>query len=282
MNNKQDEEDFPQIANNFNDSLQSLLQNARYRDILPSKSILVDAVRSLPASLPSHGFGLSYTTQHLMRDIAPAVSSSSLSSRYYGFVTGGTTPAARLADYLVTTLDECVAVRLPSDTIASDIENRAQLMLSELLSLNSSTWTGFFTPGSSTSNLYGIACGKEYVLRVRGAVSPASIGIQQACESAGVRRVQVLCSMGHPSIMKAASLIGLGRGAVKQLGRADRPWHIDIDRLQKELENSENASIVSISLGEVNSGKFGISPEEFQLLRKLCDRHKAWLHLDGG
>lgn len=282
MNNKQDEEDLPRIASDLNEFLQSLLQNARSRDILPSKSILADAVRSLPDSLPTYGLGLSHTTKHLMKDIAPAVSSSSLSSRYYGFVTGGTTPAARLADYLVTTLDECLAVRIPSDTIASDIENRAQQMLSELLNLNSTIWTGFFTPGSSTSNLYGIACGKEFVLRVRGAVLPSSVGIQEACEAAGVRRVQVLCSMGHPSIMKAASLIGLGRSAVKQCGLTDRPWHLDMVRIQRELENSENASIVSISLGEVNSGKFGISPEEFQVLRKLCDRHQAWLHVDGG
>lgn len=77
----------------------------------------------------------------------------------------------------------------------------------------------------------------------------------------------------HPLIIKAASLIGLGRGAVKQFGWIDRPWHIDINQLEKKLENSENVSIVSISLVEVNSGKFGIKPEEFQLLRKLCDRH---------
>lgn len=173
-------------------------------------------------------------------------------------------------------------MRCCAPAVGRDIENHAQLMLSELLNLNSDTWNGLFTPGSSTSNLYGIACGKEYVLRVRGAVSPAHVGIRQACESAGVLRVQVLCSMCHPSIIKAASLIVLGRGAVKQLGRTDRPWHIDMNRLQKELENSENASIVSISLGEVNSGKFRISPDEFQLLRKLCDRHQAWLHVDGG
>ena len=282
MNSKKDTDSLPQIASTLNKSLVSLLQNARSRDILPAKSTLIHAVQSLPAQLPSHGLGLSHTAQHLVQDIAPAVSSSSLSSRYFGFVTGGTTPAARLADYLVTTLDECLAVRIPSDTIATDVENRALAMLAELLKLDNNTWTGFFTPGSSTSNLYGIACGREHVLRARGAPSPSAEGIQAASETAGVRRVQVLCSMGHPSIMKAASLAGLGRGAVKQMGLADRPWHLDVARVRKELEKSDCASIVSVSVGEVNTGKFGITAEELQQLRKLCDRHKAWLHIDAG
>ncbi|EED22206.1 hypothetical protein TSTA_094520 [Talaromyces stipitatus ATCC 10500] len=69
-------------------------------------------------------------------------------------------------------------------------------------------------------------------------------GIQTACEAAGVRRVHVLCNMDHPSIMKAASLTGLGRGAVKQRGL------LDIARVQKELEESDCASIVSVSVGE--------------------------------
>lgn len=115
-----------------------------------------------------------------------------------------------------------------------------------------------------------------------GAPSPSAEGIQAASEAAGVRRVQVLCSMGHPSIMKAASLAGLGRGAVKQMGLADRPWYLDVARVRKELEESDCASIVSVSVGEVNTGKFGISAEELQQLRKLCDRHNAWLHIDAG
>lgn len=126
MHGKQDKNKLPQLISTLNESLVSLLQNARSRDILPTQ-------------LPSHGLGLSYTTQHLVQDIAPAVSSSSLSSRYFGFVTGGTTPAPRLADYLVTTLDECLAVRIPSDTIATDVENCALAMLAELLQLDNSS-----------------------------------------------------------------------------------------------------------------------------------------------
>ncbi|KAF9885960.1 hypothetical protein FE257_012135 [Aspergillus nanangensis] len=286
MNSQEDSENLPQIISTTHKSLLTILQNARTRNILPTPDTLSRAVQSLPSHLPPHGQGLSQTTEHLLHDIAPAVSSSSLSSRYFGFVTGGTTPAARLADYLVTTLDECLAVRIPADTIATDVENRALTMLAELLHLNqtnpdgSAVWTGFFTPGSSTSNLYGIACGREHVLRVREAPLSGSVGIRAACEAAGLPEIQILCSMGHPSIMKAASLTGLGRSAVKQMGLPSRPWHLDVRRVQHEIQRTDCASIVSVSLGEVNTGKVGITADELKQLRQLCDRYQAWLHID--
>lgn len=173
-------------------------------------------------------------------------------------------------------------MRILSNTIATDVEYRALAMLADLLKLDNHTWIGFFTPGSSTSNLYDIACGREHVLRARGAPSPSAEGIQAASEAAGVCRVQVLCSTGHPSIMKAASLACLGRGAVKQMGLAGLPWYLDVAQVRKEHEKSDCASIVSVSVGEVNTGKFGVSAEELQQFRKLCDRHKARLHIDAG
>ncbi|KAL5366467.1 pyridoxal phosphate-dependent transferase [Aspergillus floccosus] len=286
MNSQSDLDNLPHVLSTVQNYLLNLLQNSRTRDILPSPTTLAHGMQSLPSHLPPRGRGLSQTIHHLLQDIAPAVSSSSLSSRYFGFVTGGTAPAARLADYLVTTLDECLAVRIPADTIATDVENRALVMLAELLHLDQKNadeaplWTGYFTPGSSTSNLYGIACGREYVLQVRGSPSSGAVGIQAACEAAGVRRVQILCSMGHPSIIKAASLMGLGRTAVKQMGRLSCPWHLDIERVEEELQHADTASIVSVSLGEVNSGKLGITAAELRRLRELCDRYQAWLHID--
>lgn len=85
MNSRQDKDNLPRLMLTLNESLVRLLENARSRDILPTESTLIHAVQSLPAQLPAQGLGLSYTTRHLVQDIAPAVSSSSLSSRYFGF-----------------------------------------------------------------------------------------------------------------------------------------------------------------------------------------------------
>jgi glutamate/tyrosine decarboxylase-like PLP-dependent enzyme len=283
-----EENTMPDVYSSVSSSMLALLQSARTRDILPSLEQLSTSASTLETSLPSKGHGLAATTQHILNDIVPAVSSSSLSSRYFGFVTGGVTPAARLADYVASTLDECLAVRIPNDTIASNVEQCAISMLSELLCLDeknedgADVWTGSFTPGSSTSNLYGIGCGREYVLQARGAPTPGGAGIAQSCQAAGIREIQLLCSMAHPSIIKAASLLGLGRAAVKQLGMPNRPWCLDLETVERELSRKDVANIVSVGMGEVNSGKLGITQDELMKLRELCSRYQAWLHVDAG
>ena len=73
--------------------------------ILPTSSCLEDARSSLLQNIPEHGLGIEKTTDHLVRDISPALNASSLSPNFYGFVTGGSTPAARVADNLVSTYD---------------------------------------------------------------------------------------------------------------------------------------------------------------------------------
>ncbi|ORY10179.1 pyridoxal phosphate-dependent transferase [Clohesyomyces aquaticus] len=286
MISQSDEKILPELLTAVSSSILTLLQSARTRDILPAPEKLASAASTLTSTLPKEGQGLASTTHHLLSDIVPAVSSSSLSSRYFGFVTGGVTPAARLADYIVSTLDECLAVRIPNDTIASNVEHCAISMLSELLYLDqknkdgSDVWTGSFTPGSSTSNLYGIASGREHVLQLRGARAPSAVGLLHSFQAAGIREVQLLCSMAHPSIIKAASLLGLGRAAVKQLGIMGKPWCLDLEAVERELSKKDVANIVSVGMGEVNSGKLGITQSELTKLRELCDRYKAWLHVD--
>ena len=288
MNGKSNKEVFSKEFSTTNAALLKLLDSAHERDVLPSAAKLSHAVKSMPTKLPSTGLGLEVTNEHLLADLLPAVSSSSLSSRYFGFVTGGVTPAARLADYIVSTLDECLAVRIPAETVATDVENRALRMLAELLYLDtksadgSDLWTGYFTPGSSTSNLYAVASGREYVLQKRGASNVASSGLLAACTAAHIQEVKVLNSMGHPSIVKAASLIGLGREAFQQVGCAGEPWKTDLNKLEEALKVANRACIVTVSCGEVNAGKFGTTAEKMQQIRALCDRYGAWLHADAG
>jgi glutamate/tyrosine decarboxylase-like PLP-dependent enzyme len=90
--------------------------------------------------------------------------------------------------------------------------------------------------------------------------------------------------MGHSSLYKAASVVGLGRAAVKDIGSGpEQPWKINIDQLERELQREGVASIVALSSGEVNTGRFSTgSSSEMQRIRELCNKYKAWLHVDGG
>lgn len=225
--------------------------------------------------------------EHITRDIIPALNGQGRSSRYYGFVTGGVLPVAEWADNVVSHLDQNVQVHLPDQTVATSVEDRALEMLAALLRLGSE-WKGrTLTTGATGSNVLGLACGREAVVSGRLAAAGGSVGelgLLGACLRAGVEEIQVLTSTGHSSLSKAASVVGLGRQAVKELSLSkDEPWRLDLDAVEEHLQRPRTASIIAVSCGEVNTGRYGIQGiEEMKRLRALADEYGAWIHVDGG
>ena len=261
--------------------------------VLPDTQDIGRATRSLLDHLPTVGYGLEKTTDHLLRDIAKALNASSLSPNYYGFVTGGVTPAATIADGLVTLYDQNVHVHLPDETIATAVEDRALTMLMELIDLDPKDWPGrTFTTGATASNIIGLACGREFVLARAyeqisstdaGQDSAGEFGILQLCRKVGIEQIQVLTTMPHSSVRKAASVVGLGRSSVIDVGESDKSLVFDMRKLEHELNRPRSVSIVVISCGEVNTGRFATyRRQEVAEIKRLCDQYGAWLHVDGG
>lgn len=220
--------------------------------------------------------------RHITQDIVPACNGQGSSSRYYGFVTGGTLPIAEWADNVVSRLDQNVQVHLPAQTIATTLEDSALEMLVSLLKLGE--WKGrTFTTGATGSNVLGLACGREAVLEKRGQ-SVGEVGLLAACLAAGVKELQVLTSAGHSSLSKAASIVGFGRAFVKELKLSEsEPWRLDLEALERELQKSDTASVIALSAGEVNTGRYSLTGiEEMRRVRELANKYGAWIHVDGG
>ncbi|KAI0400238.1 pyridoxal-dependent decarboxylase [Xylaria palmicola] len=258
---------------------------------LPGPDRLLNARASLPDAATENylrGLGPAATFSHLMNDIVPALNGENRSGRYWGFVTGSTLPIAEVADNIVSAYDQNVQVHLPSQTIATEVEDAALKMLLSLLHLGEpAQWEGrTFTTGATGSNILGLACGREAVVASRLAAGPGAVGemgLLRACQKAGIEEIQVLTSMGHSSLSKAASVVGLGRASVKLLPFSDaEPWRLDIDAVERELQRSEVASIIAVSAGEVNTGRFATTGvEDMKRLRRLADQYQAWIHVDG-
>jgi glutamate/tyrosine decarboxylase-like PLP-dependent enzyme len=162
------------------------------------------------------------------------------------------------------------------------LEDSALEMLVSLLKLGD--WKGrTFTTGATSSNVLGLACGREAILEKRGQ-SIGEVGLLAACLSAGIKELQVLTSAGHSSLSKAASVVGFGRACVKELRLSDsEPWRLDIDALERELRKKDTASVIALSAGEVNTGRFSLTGvEEMRKVRELADKYGAWIHVDGG
>lgn len=266
------------------------IDNARNppHPLLPDPSSVTKAAESLYNSLPRDGHSLESTTEHLLRDIVPGLNASSLSPTYYGFVTGGVTPAAVLADNIVSLYDQNVQVHLPQESVATLVEDRALRMLLELLDFDLEQWTArTLTTGATASNVQGLACGREYVisetLTRAGRERRLGEGILSSCLRAGVEKFQILTTLPHSSLGKAANIVGVGSQALVDVSREDHFIDFDLKRLEDLLATPQAASIVVISCGEVNTGLFAThSIDQVRAIRKLCGQYGAWLHVDGG
>lgn len=264
----------------------------------PEPSVLKEGNASLIERLPGAGLGIETTTDHLLRKIAPALSGCSLSPSYYGFVTGGVTPAARVAEHIVATYDQNVQVHLPDETIATAVENKALMFLLDLFKFDPELWPGrTFTTGATASNVLGLACGREYIINKaiirhreqqgfvtdEGVDSVGEAGLLAACRAAGIENIQILTTMPHSSLGKAASITGLGRSCVIDVTEAESNLAFDLSKLRSQLALKNTVSIVAISCAEVNTGMFAThSYEDLQIIRSLCDEYGAWIHVDAG
>jgi glutamate/tyrosine decarboxylase-like PLP-dependent enzyme len=276
----------------FLDKLRRLPLHRRGFPTLPEEGRVVEARRSLPQLLDKNCHD--DWAEHLVRDIVPALNASSLSPNYYGFITGGCTPAALFGDMLASIYDQNVQVHLPEQTVATDVEVCALNMLLDLFHLDRIIWgnSPTFTTGATASNVLGLAMGREWVLRRKAESKDISLlsvgehGVHEVMQSAGVKKIQILSTMHHSSIAKAASIVGIGRANVLSVGQTNDSGNltigIDFDRLEEEGRTSDVASILVISAGEVDTGQFATNGlEEMRRMRSICDQHGIWIHVDG-
>ena len=193
------------------------------------------------------------------------------------------------ADHVVSFYDQNVGVHLPDQTVATDVEFRALDMVLDLLHLDRNVWKGrTFTTGATAANILGLACGREFVLNQaahRAGLKRASVGelgILEICKAAGIESIQILTTLGHSSLSKAASIVGIGRSGVKVIPQAGHHLKFDLNRIRDEARKREKATILVVSCGEVNTGHYATNGlAELQKIRRYCDAYNIWMHVDG-
>jgi len=216
--------------------------------------------------LPERGAGTLAAFSAFERGLAPFLSASA-GPRYLGFVTGGVTPAAMLADWIVAAIDQNVSS--PGDSISSGVELQVLAWLRQLLDLPQD-FAGVLTSGATAANLLGVICGRQFA------------GLQQgrdiAQDGIGDAAIQVFAATPHASALKAMSLAGLGRASTVQIAcRADSEA-MDTQALAAALAASQAlGKIVIASAGTVTGTDF----DELRAIAALCRQHQAWLHVDG-
>ncbi|HEV2654615.1 MAG TPA: aminotransferase class V-fold PLP-dependent enzyme, partial [Ktedonobacteraceae bacterium] len=218
-------------------------------------------------SLPEEGVG-ALSALSAFRTKYEALLAASPGPRYLGFVTGGTTPAALAGDWLTSSYDQNVGS--DGDSIATTVERETLRMLRELFALPAS-FEGAFVTGATQANFVALATARQWAA-ARLSIDVSEQGLWN------LPPIAVLGGSPHASIVKALSMLGMGRQVMEYLPNLLDRQAIDPQELSERLAALNGApAIVVASAGEVNTGDF----DDLEALAILCKRYGAWLHVDG-
>jgi glutamate/tyrosine decarboxylase-like PLP-dependent enzyme len=184
--------------------------------------------------------------------------------RYFGFVIGSAVPAAVAANWLAGAWNQNAAFHVLSPT-ASRLEAISLGWIREMLRLPKGA-EGAFVSGDTMANFTGLAAARHAIL------SRAGWDVEER-GLPGAPRIDVIVSEEvHVSVLKALSMLGLGRGNVVRLP-TDGQGRIKADA----LPGLRGPSIICVQAGNVNSGAF-------DPIGDICEQAKAsnaWVHVDG-
>jgi glutamate/tyrosine decarboxylase-like PLP-dependent enzyme len=190
------------------------------------------------------------------------------SGRYFGFVIGGSLPAALAADWLTSTWDQNagLAVGGPAAAVVEEVAGR---WLKELLGIPAHASFAFVT-GCQLAHVTALAAARHHVL--------AEAGWDVEREGlAGSPPIRVLAGAErHVTLDRALRLLGLGTGCVVSVA-VDGQGRMRADALREALSGPGGPTIICAQIGNVNTG--AIDPLE--PIVEAARAARAWLHVDG-
>ena len=241
------------------------LESLDQRPVAPQASI-EEVAQALGEELPKHGCPPEEALDLLARACEPGLTAMP-SGRFFGFVIGGTHPAALAADWLVSAWDQNSGLRTLTPA-HSAVEDITSAWLLDLLGLPAESAVGF-TTGATMANFTGLAAGRDAVLRHAGwdVARRGLVGGPPVRVVVGAER--------HDTVDVALRYLGLGAPEVVDV---DEEGRIRADALDSALSDGPAApTLVVLQAGNIHSGAF----DPFEQAVRVARRHGAWVHVDG-
>lgn len=240
------------------------LDSVRERPV-PPRAGADEVRRVLGADLPEHSTAATEVVELLATAIEPGLIAIG-SPRFFGWVIGGTQPAALAADWLVSAWDQNTGLRTITPGAVAAEELAAAWVL-DLLGLPSESAVGFAT-GATMAQFSALAAGRDEVLRRAG----WDVSVEGLAGGPKVRFV--VGAERHGTIDLAGRYLGLGAPvevAVDDEGR------IRVDALSETLAGGTGPALVVLQAGNIHSGAF----DDFAAAVEVAHRAGAWVHVDG-
>ncbi|MBG6224803.1 glutamate/tyrosine decarboxylase-like PLP-dependent enzyme [Arthrobacter sp. CAN_A2] len=253
------------------------LESQEERRVGPSRTA-ADLTTDFGGPLPQAGSPAADVVDYLAAKAEPGLMAMP-SGRFFGWVIGGTLPAALAADWLVSAWDQNAGMRFATPATAA-IEEAAGTWLLDLLNLPREADVGF-TTGATMANFTGLAAARWRLM--------ADAGWDLDAEGlAGAPRIR--CFVGrerHDTIDLGLRYLGLGRPTEVPV---DRQGRIDPAELGRTLDlavadagpghstrSTRTPLLVCLQAGNLHSGAF----DPFGDAIAVAKAHGAWVHVDG-
>jgi glutamate/tyrosine decarboxylase-like PLP-dependent enzyme len=208
---------------------------------------------------------------HVIDTLAEAGRTGTVASqgpRYFGFVIGGSIPAAIVTDWLVSAWDQNAQTFIMSP-ISAVVEEIVAEWLKRLFGLPA-TWSVGFVTGAQMASFTSLMTARHELLR-RADWDVERSGLF------GAPPIDVIVSdESHRTIFTALRMLGLGSERVRRV-ETDTQGRMRPDRLGEILRGGTGPCIVCAQIGNVNTG--AVDPIED--IASLTRERGAWLHIDG-
>lgn len=188
--------------------------------------------------------------------------------RYWGFVTGGSTPASIIGDWLTSIYDQNTQAIKGQGDISAIIELETIKLCLDLFNLPND-FNGGFVTGATMSNFTCLAVARQWIGKQTGK-DFAKDGITE--------KIKILSATPHSSVIKSLSMLGIGSNNVEkvkvQQGNCES---MDLEDLEKKIKELNGQPFLLItSAGTVNT----VDYDDLQAISTFKKKYNFWWHID--
>lgn len=218
-------------------------------------------------NLDNLGLGTLPVLEEFKQRLAPLMVAQA-GPRYWGFVTGGVTPAAIAGDWLTTVYDPNAQATHAQGGVSALIEIETIHLLLQLLDLPKSFLGGFVT-GATMSNFTCLAVARQWFGKQMG---------QDFAKNGLSIPLPILTAIPHSSSVKCLAMLGIGSQNFTKIKTIEGNREaIDSVDLEQNIQNLNGQPFILISsAGTVNTADF----DDFEAITKLKEKYTFWWHID--
>ncbi|MBL4772102.1 MAG: aspartate aminotransferase family protein, partial [Alcanivoracaceae bacterium] len=261
-----------QILSNDNKQMDHLLKMVKQLAVdftlnINDRPTSLEIEIDITSKLAKEGLGTEAALNHFIEKFHDIIVAST-GPRYWGFVTGGATPASIAGDWLASVYDQNTQTLTGEGDISAIIEKETIHLLLDLFDLPD-TFIGGFVSGATMSNFTCLAVARQWLGKQLG----HDIARQGICAD-----LKILSATPHSSAIKSLAMLGIGSNNFIQVKTMEGNREaLDIDDLKSKIEQLHGKPFMLISsAGTVNTVDF----DNFEEIAQLRQRHNFWWHVD--